>query len=259
MKEKKCKVCSLFDERKFSDEIRFDINKLIKSKEKLEVLNKQTGFNFTNKHYYKVHHDTCLLSFEIPIEEQKTELIQKLDNKKSPQDILNTNSMIELYREKNLEDKKNYKLKLLDEIEFLVINTVHHELINGRSDKGFIPKDDISCLKIVNDIMKSKIIDNESINNIKFDFLKYKTSEEIFNNGLNSLYNGYINIDEMLQISKLISLKMNIDNKSPESNAEVKLKTREERLEIAEKLNEAIKNLQYCKDNNITITIKKEE
>ena len=76
MKEKKCKVCSLFDERKFSDEIRFDINKLIKSKEKLEFLNKQTGFNFTNKHYYKVHNDTCLLNFEIPITKQKIILNQ---------------------------------------------------------------------------------------------------------------------------------------------------------------------------------------
>ena len=158
MKEKKCKVCYLFDEQKFSDEIRFDINKLIKSKEKLEVLNKQTGFNLT-EHYYKKHRDICLLNFEIPIEEQKTELIQKLDNKKSLQDILNINSIIELYREKNLEDKQNYKLKLLDEIEFLVINTVHHELINGRLDKGFIPKDDISSLKIINDVMKGKDLD----------------------------------------------------------------------------------------------------
>jgi len=155
MKEKKCKVCYLFDEQKFSDEIRFDINKLIKSKEKLEVLNKQTGFNLT-EHYYKKHRDICLLNFEIPIEEQKTEFIQEIDNRKSPQDILNINSMIELYREKNLEDKQNYKLKLLDEIEFLVISTVHHELINGRLDKGFIPKDDISSLKIINDVMKGK-------------------------------------------------------------------------------------------------------
>jgi hypothetical protein len=81
MKEKKCKVCSLFDERKFSDEIRLNINKLIKCKEKLEVLNKQTGFNFTNKHYYKVHNDTCLLNFEIPIEEQKIE--NEVNNKLS--------------------------------------------------------------------------------------------------------------------------------------------------------------------------------
>jgi len=152
MKEKKCKVCSLFDERKFSDEIRLDINKLIKFKEKLEVLNKQTGFNFTNKHYYKVHNDTCLLNFEIPIKEQKIEN----EVNKSSLDILDVNTKIEEYRKQSLENKQNYKLKLLDEIEFLVISTVHHELINGRLDKGFIPKDDISSLKIINDVMKGK-------------------------------------------------------------------------------------------------------
>lgn len=160
MKEKRCKVCYLFDEQKFSDEIRFDINKLIKFKEKLEVLNKQTGFNLT-EHYYKKHRDICLLNFEIPIKELEIKSIPEINNKQLPQDILNINSMIELYREKNLKDKQNYKLKLLDEIEFLVINTVHHELINGRLDKGFIPKDDISSLKIINDVMKGKTSDNK--------------------------------------------------------------------------------------------------
>lgn len=180
MKEKKCKVCCLFDERKFSDEIKFDINKLIKSKEKLEVLNKQTGFNFT-EHYYKKHRDICLVDFQTPIKEQKTELLQKIDNKQTSQDILNINSMIELYREKNLEDKQNYKLKLLDEIEFLVISTVHHELINGRLDKGFIPKDDISSLKIINDVMKGKS-ENEQTE------INYNEYEELSSDKLSKLH-----------------------------------------------------------------------
>ena len=30
MKEKKCKICSLFDERKFSEEIKFDIKVLMR-------------------------------------------------------------------------------------------------------------------------------------------------------------------------------------------------------------------------------------
>ena len=163
MKEKKCKICSLFDEQKFSDEISFDINKLIKSKEKLEVLNKQTGFNLT-EHYYKKHRDICLLNFEIPIEEQKIEN----EVNKSSLNTLDVNTKIEEYRKQSLENKQNYKLKLLDEIEFLVISTVHHELINGRLDKGFIPKDDISSLKIINDVMKGKFEgDNEIQEEIK--------------------------------------------------------------------------------------------
>jgi hypothetical protein len=78
-------------------------------------------------------------------------------------DTLDINTKIEEYRKQNSEDKKNYKLKLLDEIEFLVIITVHHELINGRLDKGFIPKDDISSLKIINDVMKGKFEGDKEI------------------------------------------------------------------------------------------------
>ena len=110
MKEKKqkvCKVCSLFDDKKFNEEIRFDINKLIKSKEKLEVLNKQTGFNFTTKYYYKVHNDTCLLNFELPIEEQKVLLnqdINKTENSFIPS--IDIKEIIEDYRNMSIEEKK---------------------------------------------------------------------------------------------------------------------------------------------------------
>jgi hypothetical protein len=37
------------------------------------------------------------------------------------------------------------------------------KLINGRLDKGFIPKDDISSLKIINDVMKGKFEDNNEV------------------------------------------------------------------------------------------------
>jgi len=158
MKENKCKVCSLFEERKFSEEIRVNINKLIKSKKPTEILNKETGFDLTD-YRYKLHRQQCLINFEIPIKEQKIEN----EINKSSLDILDVNTKIEEYRKQSLENKQNYKLKLLDEIEFLVISTVHHELINGRLDKGFIPKDDISSLKIINDVMKGKFEGDKEI------------------------------------------------------------------------------------------------
>jgi len=166
MKEKKCKVCSLFDEQKFSNEIRFDINKLIKSKEKLEVLNKQTGFNLT-EHYYKKHRDICLLNFEIPIEEEKIknqETDYILNNKII--EIFNTNLIIEEFRNMSLEEQENNRLKLLKEAEYLNLYLVHHQLIHGRIDinkfKGVIPKDDISSLKILTDIiLKNNSDDNQ--------------------------------------------------------------------------------------------------
>lgn len=152
MKENKCKVCTLFNEKNFNEEITVNVNKLIKSKESIEVLNKETGFNLT-EYYYKKHRNICLINLELPIEEK---IIENEINNKSSLNTLDVNTKIEDYRKQSLENKQNYKLKLLDEIEFLVISTVHHELINGRLDKGFIPKDDISSLKIINDVMKGK-------------------------------------------------------------------------------------------------------
>ena len=152
MKENKCKVCTLFNEKNFNEEITVNVNKLIKSKESIEVLNKETGFNLT-EYYYKKHRNICLINLELPIEEK---IIENEINNKSSLNTLDVNTKIEDYRKQSLENKQNYKLKLLDEIEFLVISTVHHELINGRLDKGFIPKDDISSLKIINDFMKGK-------------------------------------------------------------------------------------------------------
>lgn len=93
----------------------------------------------------------------------KIKKIESEINNKSSLNTLDVNTKIEDYRKQSLENKQNYKLKLLDEIEFLVISTVHHELINGRLDKGFIPKDDISSLKIINDVMKGKFEDNNEV------------------------------------------------------------------------------------------------
>lgn len=152
MKEKKCKVCSLFDERKFSEEIKFDINKLIKSKEKLEVLNKQTGFNLT-EHYYKKHRDICLLNFEIPIEEQKIELEENIkNNEKSFNSSIDINKIIQEYRNMSIEDKEKAHLKNIDEVKYLIGYITNYNLINDCKYKGFIPKEDISNLKILTDI-----------------------------------------------------------------------------------------------------------
>ncbi len=159
MKENKCKVCTLFNEKNFNEEITVNVNKLIKSKESIEVLNKETGFNLT-EYYYKKHRNICLINLELPIKEK---IIENEINNKSSLNTLDVNTKIEDYRKQSLENKQNYKLKLLDEIEFLVISTVHHELINGRLDKGFIPKDDISSLKIINDVMKGKFEGDKEI------------------------------------------------------------------------------------------------
>jgi hypothetical protein len=180
MKENKCKVCSLFTEQKFSEEIKFNINTLIKSKKPTEVLNKETGFDLTD-YRYKIHRQQCLINFEIPVEEQKIELTQIKETIENSIDVL---SLIEKYRTMSIRQKENQTSVLINEINFISLNIVHHQLINGRDNllKGLIPKDDISCLKIINDIMKGKPIDelmqNENIVDM-FDVIPFELQKQV--------------------------------------------------------------------------------
>ena len=185
--KKPCPVCVYL--KAYPKELSLEVNNLIfsnsKYKDILEFLEKSKVLNNKqkpSKHFVEKHRTDCLVNFEIPIEKI---IVQNGVNKKLHIDILNVNTKIEEYRKQNLEDKQNYKLQLLDEIEFLVISTVHHELINGRLDKGFIPKDDISSLKIINDVMKGKSDGEQKENNLneyeQLSFDKLSKLEEILN------------------------------------------------------------------------------
>lgn len=185
--KKPCPVCVYL--KAYPKELSLEVNNLIfsnsKYKDILEFLEKSKVLNVKqkpSKHFVEKHKTDCLVNFEIPVEKL---IVQNGVNKNLHLDIINVNTKIEEYRKQNLEDKQNYKLQLLDEIEFLVISTVHHELINGRLDKGFIPKDDISSLKIINDVMKGKSDSEQKENNIneyeKLSFDKLSKLEEILN------------------------------------------------------------------------------
>ena len=180
MKENKCKVCSLFEERKFSEEIRVNINKLMRCDRATEVLSRETNFNLS-EYYYKKHREICLVDFEISIEEQKIELTQIKETTENSIDVL---SLIEKYRTMSIRQKENQTSVLINEINFISLNIVHHQLINGRDNllKGLIPKDDISCLKIINDIMKGKSIDelmqNENIVDM-FDVIPLELKKQV--------------------------------------------------------------------------------
>ena len=165
-KEKTCPICQAFIDKNYVPEMVLHINKLIKSKQPTEILNKESGLVFT-KYYYDLHREKCLINFEIPIEEKKVKTLQtknSLNNKVI--EILNTNSIIVEFRNMSAEEQEKYNLKLLKEIEHLSIYVIHHQFIHGRIDinkfKGFVPKDDIASLKIITDIiLKNNDDDNQ--------------------------------------------------------------------------------------------------
>ena len=202
MKEKKCKVCSLFEDKNFSEEIKFNINKLIKLKQSTEVLNKETGFNLSD-YYYKKHHDICIVDLIIPIVEQEIELIE--------------NNEIEI---KTIEDFDNLKFIEKNNICQKILNRIYYKLLIKIDNDKYISKEEVSTLKNLNDLIKQNYIEiTDNIDNFKdidkFGFNLYKTI---------SSYQTY-NIDQSIDLIKLIPIIKNnfqIEEENKELTAEEK-------------------------------------
>lgn len=165
-KEKVCPVCQAFKDKNYIPEMILYIDKMIKSKQPTEILNKESGLIFTN-YYYKKHREECLIDFELPIEEQETKLNQDIEKKeKSCFQFMNVSSIIDDFRNMNDEEKQKQKFSKMLEIEYIIINIVHHQLLNGLGDnsiKGIIPKDDINSLKIINEVMRKNDVESEEM------------------------------------------------------------------------------------------------
>ena len=200
MKEKKqkvCKVCFLFDDKKFNEEIRFNINKLIKLKQPTEILNKETGFNLTD-YYYKKHNDICIVDFLIPIEEREIEL-----TKSNEIDI------------KNIEEFDNLKFIEKHNKRQEILNRISYKLLLKIDNDKYISKEEVSTLKTLNDLINQNYIEIiDSIDNLKnidkFGFNLFKTI---------SSYQSYT-IDQSIDIIKLIPLIKN-NFKIEEENKEL--------------------------------------
>jgi len=164
-KEKICPICQSFIDKAYLPELVLEINKLIKLKKPTEVLNKKSGLTF-NDYRYKTHREKCLINFEIPIEEQKIKLAKEKEENFYNQHSIDISSIIKDFRNMNNEEKQNSKNIKMMEIEYIIINIVHHQLVNGILDKikGIIPKDDINSLKIINEVMRKNDQDNEQNN-----------------------------------------------------------------------------------------------
>ena len=246
-KEKICHVCQAFIDRNYIPEMVLHINKLIKLKTPVEVLNKESEFNF--KYYrYKLHREQCLINFEIPIEEQKIELEE--NNENSFNSSIDINKIIQEYRNMSIEDKEKAHLRNIDEIKYLVGYITNNNLINGCNYKGFIIKDNINSLKVINDIA------NDNINlDFKLSF-KGKNSQEIFNNSFDEFNQGKINLRQMLDISKLSYTMMKIENYTKEDKAMPEHLSIDEAREFAKELEQTLQNLNLL-EQHIKLDTKK--
>lgn len=164
-KEKICPICQAFNDKNYIPAMVLYINKLIKSKQPTEVLNKQSGLIF-NDYRYKTHREKCLINFEIPIEEKKVELKENIQNTKKYSSI-DTKQIIQEYRNMSIEDKEKAHLKNIDELKYLIGYIANYNLINDCNYKGFIPKEDVSNLKILTDIILKNNTDNNQISSVE--------------------------------------------------------------------------------------------
>lgn len=163
-KEKICPICQAFTDKNYFPELVLQINKLIIIKEPAEVLNKKSGLVFS-EYYYKKHREECLIDYEIPVEEQKIKLNKEQTEKPYNQSI-DITSIITDFRNMSDEEKQSRKIKMMYEVEYLILNIIHHQLVNGLDDnsvKGIIPKDDINAFKIIKDIMSKPDTQSEEL------------------------------------------------------------------------------------------------
>lgn len=163
-KEKNCPICQAFTDKNYLPELVLQLNKLIIIKEPAEVLNKKSGLVFS-EYYYKKHREECLIDYEIPVEEQKIKLNKEQTEKPYNQSI-DITSIITDFRNMSDEEKQSRKIKMMYEVEYLILNIIHHQLVNGLDDnsvKGIIPKDDINTFKIINEVLNKPDVKSEEL------------------------------------------------------------------------------------------------
>jgi len=210
-KEKICKVCQAFNDKNYILEMILHINKLIKSKQPTEILNKESGLILTN-YYYKKHREECLIDFEIPIEEQKIVL---KENIKDTENSFNSSTDI-----KNIEEFDNLKFIDKNNICQKILNRIYYKLLIKIDNDKYISKEEVSTLKNLNDLIKQNYIEiTDNIDNFKdidkFGFNLYKTI---------SSYQTYT-IDQSIDLIKLIPIIKNnfqIEEENKELTAEEK-------------------------------------
>jgi hypothetical protein len=93
---------------------------------------------------------------------------EKENNRANFQQTINIINRLEEYQKQELDERKKNILNMLEEINFMSIISIYQQLLCGKFTGSVIPKDDISALKNVQDIIintfeiENKFIDYEN-------------------------------------------------------------------------------------------------
>ena len=158
--KKPCPVCIYLKEH--SNEFVLEVNNLIfsnsKYKDVLEFLEKSKVLNVKqkpSKHFVEKHRIDCLSDFIL-----KTDNIINISNKNDYPTSIDLQVHLDEYRKMSVQERDTVHIERLREIKYMVGINVHQQLLNG-DNKRLIPKDDISALKQIEDIVHSLKLDTK--------------------------------------------------------------------------------------------------
>jgi len=158
--KKPCPVCVYL--KAYPKELSLEVNNLIFSNSKyrdiLEFLEKSKVLNVKQKpseYFVEKHKIDCLSNF----------ILKKVDNKNIPMDencliSISLQSSLDEYEKMTVQERDNSHIERLRKIKYLSGVVILQELLNG-SHKKSIPKEDISALKQIEDIVASIGEDNK--------------------------------------------------------------------------------------------------
>jgi len=164
---KPCPVCIYL--KVYSEQFITEVNNHIYDKGKyqdfLDLLQKSNVLNNKqkpSKHYVEKHRTDCLINF-VPSKTSKS--VNKLINTTNDiNDDLSSNislqEHLDIYRKMSVQERDNDHIERLKEIKYLSGIIIHHQLFQEKYSRS-IPKEDISALKQVEDIIQSMKMDSK--------------------------------------------------------------------------------------------------
>jgi hypothetical protein len=164
-KKKPCPVCIYL--KTYPEDLVFEVNNLIfyevknpcfsegKRKDILDLLIKSKVLNNMQKptkHYFKKHGDNCLIGFVPKVEDVK----EVFDCSKN----IDLQHHLDNYRKMTVQERDDDHITRLKEIKYLSGVIILQQLFNNKHERS-IPKDDISSLKQIEDIVHSLKLDTK--------------------------------------------------------------------------------------------------
>jgi len=158
--KKPCPVCLYL--KTYPKELALEVNNLVFSNRKyrdiLDFLEKSKVLNDKqkpSKHFVEKHRIDCLSDFILKVDNTKNISIEN-DYPTS----IDLQVHLDEYRKMSDQERDTVHIERLREIKYMVGINVHQQLLNG-DNKKLIPKDDISALKQIEDIVHSLKLDTK--------------------------------------------------------------------------------------------------